>query len=53
MGRLVLRFIDDARGATAIEHGRIVARISVAIITAVTSIGANLKARFGNINAAP
>jgi pilus assembly protein Flp/PilA len=52
MGRLVLRFIDDERGATAIEYGLIVALISVVIITAVTSVGTNLKAKFGNINAA-
>lgn len=50
MSRFLARFVRDKRGATAIEYGLIVALISVVIITAITNIGTNLKAKFTSIN---
>ena len=50
MIRFVTRFIQDERGATAIEYGLIVALISVVIITAVTNVGNSLKAKVTTIN---
>jgi pilus assembly protein Flp/PilA len=38
MRRVLVRFLKDERGATAIEYGLIAAGISVAIIAAVTSL---------------
>jgi pilus assembly protein Flp/PilA len=52
MTQFVTRFIKDENGATAIEYGLIVALISVVIITAVTSVGTSLKAKFNAINSA-
>jgi pilus assembly protein Flp/PilA len=52
MAQFVSRFLDDERGATAIEYGLIVALISVVIITAVTNVGVNLRAKFNSINSA-
>jgi pilus assembly protein Flp/PilA len=45
------RFVKDESGATAIEYGLIAAGIAVVIITAVNSIGTNLKGVFNNIAA--
>ena len=52
MTKFVTRFIKDESGATAIEYGLIVALIAVVIITAVTTVGTNLTAKFTAINAA-
>ena len=41
MKNLVLRFVSDESGATAIEYGLIAAGISVAIIAVVQGIGPN------------
>ena len=49
MFRFVVDFFRDERGATAIEYGLIVALISVAILTAVTSVGSNMKTQFNFI----
>ena len=49
MKSLFKRFAKDASGATAIEYGLIAAGISVAIITAVTTVGNNLKVVFTNV----
>src|SRR5438876_990840 len=46
MSKFVTRFINDESGATAIEYGLIVALIAVVIITAVTTVGTNLSAKF-------
>ena len=40
---LVIRFIDDRRGTTAMEYGIIAALISVAIVTTVLAIGVTLR----------
>jgi pilus assembly protein Flp/PilA len=49
MKNLFVRFVDDKSGATAIEYGLIAALVSVAIITAVTTMGANLTNTFDAI----
>jgi len=48
--QIVLRFLADESGATAIEYGLIAAGISLAIIAAVNGIGGNLSTKFGDIN---
>ena len=50
MKQIVLRFLADESGATAIEYGLIAAGISLAIIAAVNGIGGNLSTKFGDIN---
>jgi pilus assembly protein Flp/PilA len=42
-------FLRDESGATAIEYGLIASLIAVVVITAVTTIGTNLKSSFNNI----
>jgi pilus assembly protein Flp/PilA len=49
--KLFTRFAKCESGATAIEYGLIAALISVAIITAVTSVGTGLTGTFGNVAA--
>jgi pilus assembly protein Flp/PilA len=49
MKNLVSRFVKDESGATAIEYGLIAAGISVAIITAVNTLGTSLKGTFDSI----
>ena len=46
MSKFVTRFMNDESGATAIEYGLIVALIAVVIITAVTTVGTQLNAKF-------
>jgi pilus assembly protein Flp/PilA len=41
--------VHDEGGATAIEYGLIAALIAVVVISAVTSVGTNLKNKFSNI----
>lgn len=43
------RFWNDERGATAIEYGLIAALISVAIISAATTLGTNVNATFRKV----
>ncbi|MEM6648833.1 MAG: Flp family type IVb pilin [Pseudomonadota bacterium] len=50
MKNLVTRFMNEEDGATAIEYGLIAALIAVAIITAVSNIGTNLKGGFEKVN---
>ncbi len=50
MRKLVLRFLEDDSGATAIEYGLIAAGISVAIIAVVNTLGTNLTATFTSIS---
>jgi pilus assembly protein Flp/PilA len=49
MKTLFTRFAKDESGATAIEYGLISARIAVVIITAVTTVGTNLKTTFTTV----
>jgi pilus assembly protein Flp/PilA len=50
MRKLVLRFLHDQSGATAIEYGLIAAGISVAIIVVVNGLGTQLSNIFRNIS---
>lgn len=45
--RLVIRFIQDQSGATAIEYGLVAALIAVGAIAAMTNFGNGLVALFG------
>ena len=47
---LVRRFLNDERGATAIEYGLIAAGISVAIIAVVNTLGTKLNTTFSSIS---
>jgi pilus assembly protein Flp/PilA len=46
MKNLIVRFVKNESGATAIEYGLIAAGIAVVIITAVNLIGTDLTATF-------
>ncbi|MFZ0779235.1 MAG: Flp family type IVb pilin, partial [Xanthobacteraceae bacterium] len=50
MTTLILRFLQDDTGATAIEYGLIAAGISVAIIVAVQTLGTNLNTTFSSVS---
>ena len=52
MRPFLTRFLDDERGATAIEYGLIAALIAVVIITAVTALGKNIKTQFTKVSTA-
>jgi pilus assembly protein Flp/PilA len=52
MSTLVLRFVNDEKGATAIEYGLIAAGIAVAIIATVQALGTNLNATFSSVSTA-
>ncbi len=45
----ITSFMQDEEGVTAIEYGLIAALIAVVIITAVTNVGTQLSAKFGEI----
>jgi pilus assembly protein Flp/PilA len=49
MRKFIAKFFSDESGATAIEYGLIAALISVAIITAVTSVGTHLNTTFNSV----
>ena len=49
MKNLIVRFVKNESGATAIEYGLIAAGIAVVIITAVNLVGTNLTAKFTTI----
>jgi pilus assembly protein Flp/PilA len=44
--KLLMWFVKDESGATAIEYGLIAAGVSVAIISVVKGLGTNLKTTF-------
>jgi pilus assembly protein Flp/PilA len=48
--QLILRFLADETGATAIEYGLIAAGISLAIIAVVNGIGSSLNTKFTSLN---
>ena len=52
MSTLVLRFVKDESGATAIEYGLIAAGIAVAIIAVVQALGTNLNTTFSTVSTA-
>lgn len=47
---MVMRFLRDETGATAIEYGLIAAGISLAIISVVNGMGSKLSSKFTSIN---
>jgi len=48
--RILLGFLSDESGATAIEYGLIAAGISLAIIAVVNGLGTNLNEKYTSIN---
>jgi len=50
MLQVLRRFLDDDRGATAIEYGLIAAGIAVAIIVTVQTLGTQLDTTFSSIS---
>jgi pilus assembly protein Flp/PilA len=42
----LLEFLNDDKGASAVEYGLLVALIAAVIVGAVTLLGGNLKATF-------
>ena len=50
MKRILLGFLSDESGATAIEYGLIAAGISLAIIAVVNGLGTNLNEKYTSIN---
>jgi pilus assembly protein Flp/PilA len=52
MMNLVMRFVWDETGATAIEYGLIVAGISVSIMAVIQGIGSRLNTTFTSVEAA-
>ena len=49
MKNLIVRFVKNESGATAIEYGLIAAGISVAIIAVVNGLGTQLNVTFGKV----
>lgn len=52
MKAVVLRFLRNESGATAVEYGLIAGLIGVVIITAVTSTGTKVSGKFSKISSA-
>ena len=50
MRRLIVDFLADESGATAIEYCLIAVGISIVILVAVNGIGTNLSDKFVSIN---
>ena len=48
--QFIRKIFADKKGATAIEYGLIAALIAVAAITAMSSLGGNLKNTFNNVS---
>jgi pilus assembly protein Flp/PilA len=48
--RILLKFLSDQSGATAIEYGLIAAGIALAIISAVNGLGSTLNTSYSSIN---
>jgi pilus assembly protein Flp/PilA len=50
MKNLIVRFVKNESGATAIEYGLIAAGISLAIIAAVNGLGTKVSGTFSSIS---
>ena len=50
MYKFIKDFAKDDSGATAIEYGLIAALVSVAAVTALTSVGSSLDNMFGSVS---
>jgi pilus assembly protein Flp/PilA len=48
--RIVLAFLADETGATAIEYGLIASGISITIVAAVNGLGSSLSNMFSSIS---
>ena len=49
MAALIVRFVRNESGATAIEYGLVAGLIAVALITAFTIFGSSLQGIFGRV----
>ena len=49
---LIMKFVKDEGGATAIEYGLIAAGIAVAIIPVIAGLGTKLKTTFSAVQSA-
>lgn len=47
---LVIRFLQDAKGATAVEYGLIASLIAVAIVGVIATIGADVSALLRSVD---
>jgi len=47
---LVIRFLQDAKGATAVEYGLIASLIAVAIVGVIVTIGADVSALLRSVD---
>jgi pilus assembly protein Flp/PilA len=50
MVRLLSKFFDDERGATAIEYCIIAAGLSIVIVAGVNGVGSALSTKFNSIS---
>jgi pilus assembly protein Flp/PilA len=50
MKSLIVRFVREESGATAVEYGLVAAGISVAIIAVIQGLGNNLKTAFTSLS---
>jgi len=50
MGRLLIAFVKDESGATAVEYGLIVAGIAMAITTSLATTSCSLSAIFEKVS---
>jgi pilus assembly protein Flp/PilA len=50
MRKLILNFLQDRSGATAIEYAIIAGGISILIVAAVGGMGSSLNGRFSSLN---
>ena len=50
MRSAIIKFLKDNSGATAIEYGLIAALVSVAAVTALTSVGISLDSLFTSVS---
>jgi pilus assembly protein Flp/PilA len=49
LGGRLRPIVEDQRGATAVEYGLILALIFLAVVSGVSSLGASVKGRWGDI----
>ncbi len=50
MKTILLRFLNDSSGATAIEYGLIAAIVGIGIVVGLTQLQSGLNTLFGNVN---
>jgi pilus assembly protein Flp/PilA len=48
--KTLVKLFRDESGATAIEYGLIAALIAVVVVTALTTVGTNLKTTFNTVS---